>query len=111
MANQYKYEHRKKQGELEMLERQVSRWLGKKKIPLLRFRKLKPHNQVLLRDLLCRRTSHRSPAQLTGLWNDLGLTDARGSSSDQVGYPTYEELIAFFAPQTPSEELPYLYRF
>lgn len=90
------------QNELEMLERQVSCWLEKMRIPLEVFRKLKPHNKVFLHDLVCGGTLKISDAQLKDLVkNLLVMVEGRTMelSIDQVDDLTHDELMAFFFPR------------
>lgn len=90
------------QNELEVLERQVSRWLEDMRIPLQVFRKLEHHNKALLRDLVCVRTLGISDAQLRDLVKNLVIL-AEGRvmvlSAEQVDYLTHDELLAFFFPR------------
>ena len=90
------------QNELEMLERQVSRWLEEMRIPLQLFRKLDIYNKSLLRDLVCVRTLSISDAQLRGLVKNL-IVLAEGRvmelSADQVDYLKHDDLLAFFSPR------------
>lgn len=90
------------QNELEVLERQVSQWLEKMKIPPERLRQMKPYNITLLRDLVCVRRLNASDAELRDLVKDLVVVSegrVPGISADQVDYLTHGELMAFFFPR------------
>lgn len=90
------------QNELELLERRVSWWLEKMRIPINVFRKLEVHNKVLLHDLVCGRTLHISDANLRDLVKNLVvLAEGRGIelATNQVDYLTHDELMVFFLPK------------
>jgi len=92
----------------EIFEREVQPWLEKKGIPQQNYRNLSFSDKILLHGWVCARSRPLSDRQLRNLYQKLHLQEFRDGSSPDMAY---EELQNFFAPLSPSERLPYLYKF
>lgn len=92
-----------KQDEAEM-KQQVCPWMEKRRLPLVLFDKLKPHNKLLLHNIVCVGTKDPSHAQLIDLWDDLGLREGRGEGY----YPTDGEMRKYLSPD---DDIPFLKKF
>ena len=97
-----------RQQQMEM-RRQVSPWMAARKLPLVLYDKLKPHNKVLLHNRVCVGTQGHRDEELLDLYVDLGLSEARAEkgADRQARKPTYKELDEYFSPQTPVGNVPY----
>lgn len=96
----------------EKREREVRRWLEKKRIPYQRYRNLPTHLKVVLHNLICIPTRTTSSHQRRELYKELCLPDTGGRDSiNPVDFMPDEELEKFFTPLAPSETLSYLEKF
>ena len=93
--------------------REVSLWLEKHGI-LERYKNLRSHNKVVLRNLVCIPTRLTTHTERVNLYKELYLQDkdmpGRDKYLDNL-VPPDEELKKLFTPVAPSESLPHLYMF
>lgn len=101
------------QKDLQEFEEQVKPWLEKNRIPVEKYQTLLFHEKALLCNWLSDPNCPKSANQLTGLYEKLFGTESRFSSSGEKATDSirYEQLRKLFSPLTPSEKLPYLYKF
>lgn len=103
-----------KRDDMEALERWISPWLEKMRIPRQYYISLPSYEKVLLHNLVCVQTGSSSAAQRRSLYENLvlgkGRLDIRKgvASVDSV---TDEAIKEFFTPLTPGERLPDLYKY
>ena len=101
-----------KREDMEALERQVRPWLEKMGIPYESYRNLSASDKGVLHNLVCTPTHPTTYAQRKDLYKRLCLPDIAGRESiDPVDFMPDDKLQEFFSPLTPSERLPYLYKF
>ena len=93
--------------------REVSLWLEKHGI-LERYKNLRSHNKVVLRNLVCIPTRLTSHTERVNLYKELYLQDKDMPGRDKYLenlVPLDEELKKLFTPVAPSETLSYWQKF
>ena len=105
----------KEHEDIEKHEREILIWLKMREIPIEHYHRLQGYLKTILHKRvcpLCPSSRTASDAQLRELYKELRLEKGRRSIDPTDFMPSQNQnLEKFFSPLSPSEKLPYLYKF